>query len=549
MSDSPTESAKAASAGLGRASALMASGTLASRILGVVRQSMLGVVIGITGLAGDAFSVANTLPNSINLLLAGGVLNAVLVPQIIKAAKHPDGGEDFVNRLLTLSLLLMAVTTALAIAAAPLLVRLYTQTANPGALHLATVFAYLCLPQIFFYGLYTLLGNVLNARDRFAAFMWAPALANVVSIAGLALFWVLGYPRGVTDPERWTTGMIWVLAGTMTLSIVAQGIVLIIPLRRTGFRYRPRFGFRGVGLRSASRVALWSFAGIAIGQVAFIVTSKVLTRATALAEAEGVTAAGKFSYDNAFLLFMLPHSLVTVSLTTALFVRLAKAAHAGHTGEVLADLSRGLRMPAPLLVPISLAGVLFAPLAVFVFFGQSRADTLAVAHLLTAMLLGLLPFGWVYLVQRVFYAYEDARTPFHIQLLIAAIATVFNLIGAALPATQTGLWVGIGQSVSNTVGAGFGFWLLRRRVGRLGLTMAMRTNVRLALASIGAAALTYAVLRAIPDSLTTNRLGALLVLGVLGALYLAVAWAIAHWMRVREVDDLVRPVTRRLARS
>ena len=71
----------------------MASGTLVSRILGVVRQSMLGIVIGITGLAGDAFSVANTLPNSINLLLAGGVLNAVLVPQIIKAAGHPTAAR------------------------------------------------------------------------------------------------------------------------------------------------------------------------------------------------------------------------------------------------------------------------------------------------------------------------------------------------------------------------------------------------------------------------------------------------------------------------
>lgn len=548
MSDTPTERAAGTNAGLGRASALMASGTLVSRVLGVVRQSMLGIVIGITGLAGDAFSVANTLPNSINLLLAGGVLNAVLVPQIIKAAKHPDGGEDYVNRLLTLSLLLMALTTALSIAAAPLLVRLYTQTESPSALHLATVFAYLCLPQIFFYGLYTLLGNVLNARNRFTAFMWAPALANVVSIAGLALFWILGYPRGVTDPDGWTTAMIWVLAGTMTLSIVVQGIFLAIPLRRSGFRYRPRFGFRGVGLRSASRVALWSFAGIAVGQLGFIVTSKVLTRATDLANAQGLTAAGKFSYDNAFLLFMLPHSLVTVSLTTALFVRLAKAAHAGHTGEVLADLGRGLRMPAPLLVPISLAGVLFAPLAVFVFFGQSRSDTLAVAHLLTAMLLGLLPFGWVYLVQRVFYAYEDARTPFNIQVVITIIATIFNLIGAVRPATQTGLWVGIGQTISNAVGAGWGFWLLRRRVGRLGLTRAMRTNIRLGLASIAAGGLTYAVLRVVPESLTTNRLGALLVLGVLGSLYLAVAWAIAHRMRVREVDNLVAPIARRLAR-
>ena len=532
---------------LGRASALMASGTMVSRVLGMVRAALLVVVIGGTGLSADAFSVANTLPNQINLLVAGGMLGAVLVPQIVKAAGRPDGGEDYVNRLLTLSLIVMALTTAVGLAAAPLLVGLFSNAKDPAAIRLAVTFAYLCLPQIFFYGLYTLLGNVLNARGRFTAFMWAPVLANVVSIIGLLIFTFSGYPRQAA-PGDWSSGMIWLLAGTMTLSIVVQAIFLVIPLRRSGFRYRPRFGFRGAGLRSASGVALWSFAAVAVGQLGFIVTSRVLTRASDLAERDRIVAAGKASYDNAFLLFMLPHSLITVSLTTALFVRLATAAQHGNTRAVVADLNRGLRMPAPLTVPISLAGVLFAPLVVKLFFQQDQGTTDAIAGVLVAMLLGVLPFGWLYLINRVYYAFEDGRTPFYFQVLVTAVATGFNLYAFTVPVTQTGIWVGIGQTVSNAVGALLGFLALRRKLGLLGLSRTIRMHVRLVLASAVALALGWLALAWIPASWTDSVLGAAAVLLVLGPAYLVLAWGLGHLMRVREVDDLLAPVTRRLPR-
>lgn len=534
-------------AGLARASALMASGTMASRVLGLVRAALLVTVVGGTGLAADAFSVANTLPNQINLLLAGGMLNAVLVPQIVKAAARPDGGQDYVDRLLTLSLVLMAATTAAAMAAAPLLVALFSDARDPDAVRLAVAFAYLCLPQIFFYGLYTLLGNVLTARGRFTAFMWAPVLANVVAIAGLAAFWASGSPLQA-HPRDWTPAMTWLLGGSATLSIVIQGVFLVIPLRRSGFRYRPRFGFRGVGLGSASRVALWSFAAVGVSQLGFIVTSRVLTRASDLADQRGVVAAGKASYDNAFLLFMLPHSLITVSLTTALFVRLATAANRGDEAEVKADLARGMRLPAPILVPVSLAGPLFAPLVVSVFFGQGPAETSAIAGVLAAMLLGVLPFGWLYLVNRVYYAYEDARTPFYFQLVVTAVATAVNLYAFTVPISQTGIWVGVGQTASNAVGVGVAFYALRRRLGRLGLARTWRTYVRLALASLVAGALVYVARLALPEDLSDSRLAAAVVLAGLGIAYLALAWAIAHRLRVREVGDLLGPVLRRVRR-
>ena len=114
---------------LARSSAVMTAGTLTSRILGFVKAMLLATAIGVTvGGAADAFDVANKVPNNLYMLLAGGVLNAVLVPQIIRAAKRPDGGQDFVNRLLTLAVITLGAVTLLATLAAPLLVRLYSSS-------------------------------------------------------------------------------------------------------------------------------------------------------------------------------------------------------------------------------------------------------------------------------------------------------------------------------------------------------------------------------------------------------------------------------------
>ncbi len=532
--------------GVARSSALMASGTLVSRVLGLIRASQLAAVIGLTGLSADAFSVANTLPNNFYLLLAGGILNAVLVPQIVRSTSHADGGHDFVNRLLTLSLVLMGAATLGATALAPLWVWIFSDTQNPQARALAVAFAFICLPQIFFYGLYTLLGQVLNARGHFAAYMWAPVVANLVSLAGLLAFRFSSLPLEAA-PGQWTPAMIWLLAGTATVSILAQAVSLIPPLRRAGFRFRPTWGFRGVGLGTASRVAIWTFAAVALSQAGFAVTSRVLTRATRLADDLGVVAAGKNSYDNAFLLFMLPHSLITVSLATALFTRMATAAHSGDRKAVVHDLGRGLRLPAPILVPVGLAGFAFAPLVTAVFFTtSSAAQTDAVAGVLSTMLVGVAPFGWLYLINRVYYAYEDARTPFYLQVVVTGSATAVNLFAATLPVDRTGIWVGVGQTLSNVLAAGIGFVLLRRRLGRLGLGVTVRTYVRLVVASAAAGAIAVGGLHLVSDRIEGSRLMSLAALAGFGMAYVLLTWAIAHRMRVREVEELLAPVLRRL---
>ena len=532
---------------LARSTAGMAAGTVVSRLLGVVRAAMVLAVVG-TGLSGDAWDVANTLPNIIYLLLAGGVLNAVLVPQITRAASHADGGREYIDRLLTIAIVAIAVVALVFTVAAGLLVRLYSTpkwTADVRSLSIA--FALICMPQIFFYGLYTLLGQVLNARNRFAAYMWAPAVANIVAIGGMAYF-LSAYPHQA-DVATWNSPMVWVLAGSATAGVAAQTFVLVVPLWRSGFRFTPRWGFRGVGLRSASTVALWTFAALAVSTLGFIITSQVLTYAGKAGTSAGLEVPGKISYSNAFLIFMLPHSLVTVSLVTALFTRMSRAAHAGNLREVRDDVSRGLRLTAVATVPATVGALILGFAATATLYpANSQASTRGIAAVMMAMMFGLVPFGVLYLLQRVFYAFADAKTPFRLQIVVTVVATIANLASLLLPLRWIAVGVGAGQALSNLAGMAVGLVLVRRRLGALPLSEVTRTYVRLVVASIVAGAAAGAVLMGL-GQVIHGKLYSPVAL-VAGGLAFAGTYVIAaRKLRVREIEDLVGPVLERLRRA
>lgn len=260
----PADFGDSAEGSLRRASIVMAAGTMVSRILGFVRTYLLTVIAAGTSLSLDAFQAANTLPNVVFILLSAGVLNAILIPQITKAMKQPDGGREFVDRLLTVSFASVLVVTVVATLASPWLLDLYFSSGG-ATRHLTVFFGFICMPQIFFYGLYAILGQVLNARNQFASFMWSPVLANVIQIAGLV--WFLAQFGAHPDPATWAPQMVWVVAGTTTLGIVIQGLFLIIPLHHGGFRWHPRWGIRGYGLGAAARITVWTFSALVIAQL------------------------------------------------------------------------------------------------------------------------------------------------------------------------------------------------------------------------------------------------------------------------------------------
>ncbi|PPK93835.1 putative peptidoglycan lipid II flippase [Kineococcus xinjiangensis] len=545
-------------ASLARSSAVMASGTLVSRVLGFGRAWLLTFAIGAAAphVGAQVFGVANTLPNAFYMLLAGGVLNAVLVPQIVKASKRPDGGQDFVDRLLTLALAVMLVVTVLLTAAASLVIRLYAPEEWPREwLVLGTAMALWCLPQVFFYGLYTVLGQVLNAQGRFGAYMWAPALANVVAILGVVALLVLFPGAEFLTAREWTPWMVALLAGTTTLGIVAQALVLLVPLRRAGFRYRPRWGFRGMGLGSAGRVAGWTFAGILVGQLVYVLTTNVTSAAGAVLTKMEEAGAAQPSYLNAYLLFMLPHSIVAVSLVTALFTRISGSAVAGDVRAVRRDFSSGARTVAAAGALASVALLVLGPAIGLALF--RAPDGLFIGQVVSAMALGLVPFGVMYLVQRVFYAYEDARTPFVVQVVVAAVMAAGNVAVWVLLEPQWQV-VGVGWSMtaSYVVGCALALVLLRRRLRSLdgrGLDghRILRTAVRLAIISAVSGALAWAAARglvALLGDVLTPKLLAVVVTAACGLLLLAVYAGLCRLMRVTELTDLVGPLVRRVRR-
>lgn len=532
---------------IARSSVVMAAGTLASRVLGVARNTLTAAVVGATGvLAADAWNVANTLPNIIHLLLAGGILNAVIVPQIARAMKAEDGGTAYVNRLLTLGLTILAGATVVLTAASPLLVALYVDPGWPsGATALATTFAFICVPQVFFYGMYTLLGQVLNAAGRFGAFMWAPALANVVALAGLAWFYLTDQPFQA-PVDQWSPTMIAVLGGTATLSIVLQALVLVPSLRRAGFAFRPSWGIRGSGLRGASRMAMWTFLALVVAQGGFTVTTRVLTAATERATRTGLPdTAGLAGYSFVFLIFMLPHSLVTVSLVTALFTRMSTAAADEDTESVRADLRAGIRTPALLLVPVTAASIVLAPLITQAVFPLNpRNETDALVGVFVAMIAGLVPYGWLYLVQRVFYALEDGRTPFALQLLVTGLSIAFTVYGSTRPVGEVATWVGIGQSVGNLAAALVGFTLLRRALGPLGLRPVLGDLLRLVVAAALAGVIGWAFATTLTMLVGDTLLPGTLVGGGVGIAMLLLTWAVALLLGVTDAWSAVAPVGR-----
>ena len=527
----------------------MTAGTLTSRILGLVKAILLNIAVGVTvGGAADAFDVANKVPNNLYMLLAGGVLNAVLVPQIVRAAKQPDGGRDYTNRLLTLTTLLLLGFTIVATLCAPLLVSLYSSSTWSGdKTALAVAFAYWCLPQVFFYGLYTMLGQVLNAKSSFGPYMWAPVLNNVVSIGGLIVFIAMFGPgdAGQHAVGTWDQTKITVLAGTATLGVVAQALVLIWPLRRIGFRYRPVFGFRGVGLGTAGRVAGWTFGAVLVGQLGFIVTSQVASLASSTG---GNVSPSNAAYTNSYLIFMLPHSLVAVSLATALFTPLSSAAADGDTRAVVRHFALGTRLVGLVNVFFTAALVaLGAPTAMVIARGSlQQAESLGL--IIAAMVVGLVPFSANYLLQRVFYAYEDARTPFFVQIPQVLITAAGVLAASQLESQHIVAGIGAAMSVGNIAACVLSAILLRRRIGGLGLGGIVAAHVKFAVAGLVAGSAGWGLLTLVGHSPWSHSLGALVTIVWIGVVMLVIYLGICWILRVRELRDLQSTVRAKLKR-
>jgi len=524
----------------------MASGTLTSRLLGLVRMAVMVGVFG-SGLtaAANAFDVANGVPNFIYAILAGGVLNAVLVPQIVRA--FADGrGNEYVYRLLTLGTVILAVLTIALTLGAAWLVLAFTSGWPADQLALATTFAYWCVPQVFFYGLYTLWGQVLNARGSFAAVMWAPVLNNVISIIGFGTFAIVFKQK--TDVTGWSGGQVFLVAGTATAGIALQALVLLIPMARLGLWPRLRFGFRGYGLSRAATIAGWTTLATLVDQTAMLVAVR-FSSAAQHAAPNGQLVASNWALTYGLSTYIIPHSLITVSLTTAIFTRMSQAAVAGDMAAVRRDLSYGIRTTSVFSCFFTAVLVTLAlPITRLLLFTSSPDGIAPAAAVLVPLALGLVPLGITLLVRRVFFALDDGRTVFWLQVPMSLVWIGFAFLSIKLlPPSWWVIGVGLGQTLSFLAGAVLRLNSLHDRLGGVDGRRLAWMHLRTGAAAVVTGLFGYLLGRWLPFASPIASRGAALGNVVVVGLAMTVVYLLClRLMRVRELSDFLAPALSKL---
>ncbi len=502
------------SSGIGRASMKLASGTVVSRILGFISAIILARTLGIVGSGADTFALANQIPNNVYALVAGGVLSAILVPHIVKAGLDKDGGQSFINKIITLGFVLFLLVAVIATLLAPALVALYSQQSGTGGrglspeeLALATAFAYWCLPQVLFYALYSLLGEVLNARKVFGPFTWAPALNNVVAMAGLIVFAQLFPDANTANALAWTPTMVMVLAGSATLGVASQAIILFAFWRRAGLSYRPDFRWRGVGLAHTGRAATWMLGMIVLAQLAGIVQANVASLAA------GSDAPSLAILRFSWLVFMLPHSVVAVSLATAYFTRMSTHARDGNREELADDIRSSLARIGIFMVLASV-GIVTVALPFARQFGTDHSSVTDMALVIMLYAVGLVPFSVLFIVQRVFYALEDTRTPFFLQLSQSLVFVALALVVATFPTPAIAFGLALSASIAGMVQTLIALVVLSRRLGGFSYASLARSYATYALAALPASAAGVGILMAFGGA----ELGAIATSGAIPAI-------------------------------
>jgi putative peptidoglycan lipid II flippase len=528
-------------------SAIMAAGSLVSRVIGFVRNALIGMALGAG--VGNAYTSAQFLPNQIYELLLGGILSSVLIPLLVRRRKaDPDNGQEFTQKLLTFAVTVLGVATLLMVAAAPLITAIQTSDDNTEAYRgLVTSFAYLILPIIFFTGLSALIGAVLNVRGHFAAPMWAPILNNLVIIATCGVFLLVFGTDENLGPETVTPAQIALIGGGTLLGIVVQSIGLLPALRKVGFRWKWRWDPRSLGLREIGGLAGWMLLYVAANQVAVFVVVRILN------EVAGEDSASVLAFNNVFLLTMMAHGVVGVSVMTALLPKMSAAASDGRYAEVSADLSRGIKLVSAALAPIAVVyGVLGTPIAVVLFQGGNYSNDAALdtGTVLTVAAFAVLPLSISYLCTYAFYSLQANKAVALINLPVVAVRiAAYFVLAAVLSKSMSAAGMTAANAVSYVVSALISLAVLRRRIGRLNLATVAVSLIKVAVAAAIAAGLGFLTLRLLPGTgVPDGKVEALVQCLVGGAVVLVAYLGAALALRIQEISQVVGMVRRKLGR-
>ena len=532
-----------------KSSAIMAVGTIFSRITGLGRNLLLVAALG-TAIIGDTFQVANTIPTVVYILVAGGALNAVFVPQIVREMKKPDGGNAFVSQLATATFTILAIATAIGVLAAPLVVRLYAAKFGGSGLEtefeLTVLFTRYCLPQILFLGLFTLFGQIANARGSFGPMMWAPILNNLVVIGVLIGF--IAIAPNAQDGVISTSAKTLLGLGT-TFGAFVQAAILIPVIVKSGVRLRPNFHWSSLG--KSAHLAKWTMIFVLINQAGFVVIVNLATAASVRAKESGIDVGVGFTpYQNAHFIFLLPHSIIAVSLVTALLPRISRLAADTQISNVRDEIQQTLLNLYSLIIPAAFAMLFLGqPIAHLIFAGSNSADASQIGMILSGFALGLIPFCSSYVMLRGFYAFEDTKTPAAITLLMNIVTILCATISYfVLPIRFITVGIAVSFGIGYLSSSLLARFLLSKRIGLLSIRKELLSILLISFIAFAPGLLISSQLESLLNSGAPNAMTSLLTLVVAGAIALPIFLGIGYALKVSSILAVAASLKKKLAK-
>lgn len=541
--DSSTGLARDSDSSILKTSGSIALATLISRITGFVRTVLVLAMLGPA--IASAFQAAYVLPNMIAEVVLGAVLTAIVIPVLVRSeAEDADGGKAFINRIFTLTVVLLGAATVIALIAAPLLTYLNVGDGKVDR-PLTTALAYLLLPEILFYGLSALFIAILNMKGLFKPGAWAPVLNNIVQITTLVLYALM--PGEITiNPVRMTDPQLLVLGVGTTLGVVLQATILIPYLKKAGVRLRLQWGLDD-RLRRFGNMALAIVLYVAILQVGLVITYRI---------ASSASDAGISVYATHWQLLQLPYGVLGVTILTAIMPRLSRNAAAENDKAVVDDMSMATRLTMVALVPVVAFMTFFGPaIAVAVFnFGKFNAETASqLGSVLAWGAFTLIPYAMTLVQLRVFYAREDAWTPTVMVLGITVVKVAASYLGLVLfdDPEMVVRWLALSNGLGYLVGAIVGHYLLRNKLNNSRMAGAARTTVLTLVVSVGMAFVVWFVANLSGlHNLTTEfgKIGSLAYLALTAVVTLGVVYAALAYLRIPDVVAIFDSVQRLLGR-
>ena len=449
--------------GLLRANLTVASGTALSRLTGLIRVIVFGIVVGQTALA-DAYDVANNAPNVVYELLLGGILAATLVPLFTRHLH--DGDDESINAITSFAIVALGIITAIAIAAAPLIFRVFSL--NPASeidadlfRQAGTILTRLLLLQIFFYGCTSICTSILHARKQFFAAAWTPVLANLVTIASLLFVSRVSTVNPPTLGEVVDNNSLqWLLGMGSTSGIIVMTLGMFIALRRSSTALKWHFDLSHTAVKQLLNLSGWAIGYIAANQVALVIIKNLARPGSGNVDA----------YSKAFTFFSLPHGLLAVSIATTFVPELARAVAQNNKQEFDRRFFSGIRLTAMATIPASLVLVIFAKPIVALLLQYGNFDASATTNTARAAMglgFGLSGFSIYLFVLRGFYSHGDTRTPFFINLFENALNIIFAIL---LVDKYDVLGLGLAFSFAYLISSVVAIYVLRRKTTTLSQT-------------------------------------------------------------------------------